>query len=219
MVWKIAVCLVTGYLCGTFSTSYIIGRFKHIDIREYGSGNAGTTNAFRTLGKLDGCLTFLGDFLKVVIPLLIMRLWIFRGEDCLGLMQLIFGFGCVIGHNYPVWLRFKGGKGIAVTAGVYASLDPWFTIPGIIVFAGVILISKYVSLGSLVLSVVFPIWLTVFWHGKPYFTAMLIVSLLFTASAFFRHKENIKRLMNGTENKIGQHVQIDVPKDFEERSI
>ena len=149
---EIILCIVSGYLIGTFSTSYIIGKTNHLDIRDYGSGNAGTTNAFRVMGKKAGIITFIGDFLKAFIPLMIMKYVLLRGADECCLLMLIFGIMCVIGHNYPVWLHFKGGKGIAATGGVFVAFDPWILIPGAIIFGGVIYLSKYVSLGSICVS-------------------------------------------------------------------
>lgn len=206
MAVRIIVCLILGYLIGTFSTSYIVGMARHLDIRKYGSGNAGTTNALRVLGTKAGIITFAGDFFKAFIPLTLMKYVIWPGEDFLYLMMLIMGFGIVIGHNYPVWLGFKGGKGIAATGGVFVAFDPWIFIPGIILFLGVIFLSKYVSLGSLCLSVLFPIWMILTMKSDPYYGWIIFVTFLYTISAFVRHRANIVRLANGTENPIGKHV-------------
>lgn len=204
----IIVCIICGYLIGTVSTGYIIGKLRNLDIRDYGSGNAGTTNAFRVMGRSAGILTFIGDFLKAFVPLMLIKYVFLKDADYRDLAMLIFGFACVLGHNYPIWLHFKGGKGIAATGGVFVAFDPWILLPGIVIFGGVILVSKYVSLGSLCLSVLFPIWVAVTRHDDPYFTAMLVVTLLFTLSAVLRHRSNIVRLLNGTENKVGEHVDI-----------
>lgn len=206
MAIRIIVCLVLGYLIGTFSTSYIVGRANKLDIRKYGSGNAGTTNALRVLGTKAGLITFAGDFFKAFIPLTIMKYVIWPDEPYLRLMMLIMGFGIVIGHNYPAWLKFKGGKGIAATGGVFVAFDPWVFIPGIILFLGVIFLSKYVSLGSLCLSILFPIWMILTTKDDPYYVWIVAVTFLFTISAFIRHRANIVRLAKGTENPIGKHV-------------
>ena len=203
---EIILCIVSGYLIGTFSTSYIIGKTNHLDIRDYGSGNAGTTNAFRVMGKKAGIITFIGDFLKAFIPLMIMKYVLLRGTDECCLLMLIFGIMCVIGHNYPVWLHFKGGKGIAATGGVFVAFDPWILIPGAIIFGGVIYLSKYVSLGSICVSILFPIWVILTKSADPYYGWLIAITFLFTASALFRHRSNIVRLANGTENRIGEHV-------------
>lgn len=208
MIWQVIICLIVGYLIGTISTGYIVGKFRHMDIRDYGSGNAGTTNAFRTMGRAAGVITFIGDFLKAYVPIILIRCLVFKDLEYRTLLEIVYGFGCVIGHNYPVWLGFKGGKGIAVTGGVFVALDPWILPPGVIIFAGLILLTKYVSVGSLAIATLFPIWIAVRKYGEPYYIAIVIVAVCYTISAFYRHKANIVRLKNGTENKIGQRAQI-----------
>ena len=204
MALQITICLVLGYLVGSFSTGYVIGLMNHVDIREMGSGNAGTTNAFRTLGKKAGIITFLGDFLKAFLVLLLVRYVIYSDVEYVKLLELICGFGCVLGHNFPVWLKFHGGKGIAVTAGVFVAIDPLILPFGIPLFAAIVLTTKYVSVGSLVVLLLFPIWNAIRFTEQPYYWAIVGVSCLYTVMAFFQHRQNIVRLMNGTENKIGQ---------------
>ena len=213
MALRIVICLLMGYLFGSFSTSYIIGKLNKVDIRNYGSGNAGTTNAFRTLGKKAGIITFIGDFLKVIIAILLVRLVIFRGTDYIRLLELITGFGCVIGHNFPVWLGFHGGKGIAVTSGAFLIIDPLIIPVGVPIFAIIVLTTKYVSLGSLVIATIFPVWVALRFPNDSYYLACIAVAVLFTLSAFYQHRANIKRLLNGTENKIGHHVNINEPQE------
>lgn len=208
MALNIIICLAMGYLFGSFSTAYIIGKVKKLDIRDYGSGNAGTTNAFRTLGKKAGILTFLGDFLKAIIVLMLVKFVIFSDVEYLKLLELVCGFGCVMGHNFPVWLHFHGGKGIAVTGGVFVAVDPLIIPVGVPIFAIIVLTTKYVSLGSLVITLLFPVWIAIRFSGVPYYWAVVGVACLYTVSAFFQHRQNIKRLLNGTENKIGQHVKV-----------
>ncbi len=207
----IIICAVLGYLIGTISTGYIVGKIYKLDIRDYGSGNAGTTNAFRVIGKKGGIITFIGDFLKSFIPLMVMKYWIFKDHPAMYLLLLVFGIACVLGHNYPVWLKFKGGKGIASTGGVFGAVDHWLFLPGALIFGGLIFITKYVSVGSLCVSLLFPIWIAITKTGDPYYIWLVILSCLFTVSAFFRHRANIVRLLNGTENKVGQHVAVCPP--------
>lgn len=209
MVLKIGICLLLGYGFGCISTAYLIGRAYKLDIRNYGSGNAGTTNALRTLGPKAGAITFLGDCFKAIIPMLLVRYLIFPGLEFTQLLTLYTGLGVVFGHNYPFWLKFKGGKGIAATAGVMVAFDPLIAIPAILLFGGSVAITRYVSLGSLLISVLFPIWVAIRHAGDLH---MLIVAIIFMLSAFYKHKSNIKRLLNGTENKIGQKVKIDKDK-------
>lgn len=205
MLLKILVCLIIGYGFGCFSTAYVIGKVNKIDIRNYGSGNAGTTNALRTLGFKAGFITFLGDAIKAVIPVLLVRFLI--QDDVYGqLLPLYAGIGVVLGHNFPFWLHFKGGKGIAATGGVMFAYDWRLGIAAFIIFILAVAITRYVSLGSLLISVLFPIWIAVLYTGNVH---MLIVSLVFTISAFIKHRSNITRLLNRTENKIGQKVKIE----------
>ena len=206
MIIKVIICLGLGYLFGCFSTGYFIGKINKVDIRQHGSGNAGTTNALRTLGAKAGALTFLGDILKAIIPIIIIRFFIFPSQDITPLLSLYTGLGVVIGHNYPFWLSFKGGKGIAATGGAMAAFDPRIIPVGLLLFVGSVAITKYVSVGSLVVSFLFPAWVIIFHTGDLH---MLFVSVIFTALAFIKHRPNIQRLLNGTENKLGQRVKIE----------
>lgn len=206
MILKIIFCLIFGYLFGCFSTGYFIGKINKVDIRKYGSGNIGTTNALRTLGAKAGAITLIGDVIKAVIPILLVKLLFFPDYEYHDLIALYTGLGVVLGHNYPFWLKFKGGKGMAATGGVMAALDPWIIPIGIPLFVLAIAITRYVSVGSLVVAVLFPIWILIRHPGDIH---MLVVSLVFMALAFIKHRSNIKRLINGTENKIGQRVNID----------
>lgn len=202
---EIIICLVTGYAFGCFSTGYIVGKINHIDIRKYGSGNSGTTNALRTLGFKAGLITFLGDALKAIIPIMLIRFYFPASEGNLELLLLYTGLGVVLGHNFPVWLHFKGGKGIAATAGVMLAFDWRFGLAAAVVFIILVGITRYVSLGSLALSLLFPIGVLIFYPGQIH---MLIVSLIFTVLAYVKHRGNIVRLLNGTERKLGQKVEI-----------
>ena len=212
MALEIVICLVLGYVVGSFSTGYIMGLMNHVDIREMGSGNAGTTNAFRTLGKKAGIITLVGDLLKAILVVLLIRFVIYKDVEYVKLLELICGFGCVLGHNFPVWLKFHGGKGIAVTAGVFIAIDPWILPVGLPLFAVLVLTTKYVSVGSLAVLTLFPIWNAIRFTAEPYYAWIVAVSCMYTVMAFIQHRQNIKRLMNGTENKIGQkrHTEASV---------
>lgn len=205
MLLKILFCLIVGYVFGCFSTGYLIGKINKIDIRNFGSGNAGTTNAMRTLGVKAGILTFIGDALKAIIPLLIIRFYIFSDSDFILLFILYTGLGVVLGHNFPFWLKFKGGKGIAVTGGVMLAFDWRLGLVAFVLFMTLTLITKYVSVGSMVMSLLFPIWIIIMYPGNVH---MLLLSFGYTILALVKHRTNMIRLMNGTENKIGQKVKI-----------
>lgn len=195
-----------GYVFGCFSTSYVVGRANNIDIRKYGSGNAGTTNALRTLGWRAGALTLLGDAFKAIIPILLVRYLIYPDDTLQQLLPLYTGLGVVLGHNFPFWLRFKGGKGIAATAAVMLAFDWKLGLTAAIVFFSITIITRYVSLGSLMISLLFPIWILIQYPGDLH---MFFVSIVFTLSAFIKHRSNIKRLINGTENKVGQKIKLE----------
>jgi len=206
MIINIIICLLLGYIFGCFPTGFLIGKLKNVDIRQYGSKSSGTTNALRTLGVKAGLLTLLGDMLKAIIPIMLVKLAIFPDLDYIKILMLYTGLGVVLGHNYPVWLKFHGGKGIAATAGVMASFDPWLIPVGLPIFVIVVAITRYVSVGSLLISLLFPIWIAIRYPGEIH---MLILASIYTILAFIKHRSNIKRLLNGTENKLGQRVKID----------
>lgn len=204
------ICAVIGYAFGLIQTGYLYGRINQIDIREHGSGNAGTTNALRTLGWKAGAVTFLGDSFKCVFAVLVVHL-IFRDSaaDQMPLLSMYAGMGAVLGHNYPFYLGFKGGKGIAATAGLI--LATHYAMAGIelVIFIVVVGVTKYVSLGSLVIVIAFVIEVIVYgqmggFHMEPALLyEMYGITALLLVSAVYKHHANIGRLLNGTENKLG----------------
>ena len=159
IVYRI-LCVVIGYLFGIFQTGYIYGRLNNVDIRDFGSGNAGTTNAMRVLGKKAGIITYVGDMLKALLAGLAIR-GIFGGLvgcDAVEVFMLVLyaGVGVVLGHNYPFYMGFKGGKGIAASSGVVFSLFDWkLLVLALSTFIVIALISKYVSLASMCMMVGF----------------------------------------------------------------
>ena len=147
------ICLVIGYAFGLFQTGYIYGKLHGIDIRKEGSGNAGTTNALRVLGKKAGIITYIGDMVKAVLAAMVVRLIFGQSHaDIIMVLVLYSGFGVILGHNFPFYLGFKGGKGIAASSGVIVALGYWpLILLGFCTFMIVTIISRYVSLGSLVM--------------------------------------------------------------------
>ncbi|MFA9378982.1 MAG: glycerol-3-phosphate 1-O-acyltransferase PlsY [Lachnotalea sp.] len=204
------VCIIIGYLCGLFQTGFIYGKIKKVDIRQLGSGNAGTTNALRTLGLKAGLITFFGDCLKAVLAAFIIRKLFASQTEIMPLLVMYAGLGTVLGHNFPCYLGFKGGKGIAATAGMIAAFNAPMAMMGFATFIIVVAITRYVSLGSLLLMTGFLIEIFVFgsrgtFHlAQPYLYELYIVSFALTALAFYRHRANIVRLIKGTERKLGQ---------------
>ncbi len=210
------ISLVIGYCFGLFQTGYILGRLKGVDIRQYGSGNSGTTNASRVLGKKAGIMVYVGDCLKALICCIIIRI-IFGGiePDLVGLLVLYAGFGVVLGHNYPFYMNFKGGKGIAATSGAVLAFGDWrIIVICLAVFISFVFITKYMSLASLAVVTSFLLCMLLFgqfghiglagsYVHEKHLLECYVVALAFTASAFFQHRENIVRLVHGTERKLG----------------
>lgn len=213
VILRIAVLLI-GYLFGNFQTAYFYGKAHGIDIREHGSGNAGTTNTLRVLGKKAGLVVFVGDILKTFLPVfllgLIIDLYFPEYAGIKYLLKLYCGFGTVLGHNYPFYLGFKGGKGIAASSGMMLGFHWPYIIMGLTTFFGTLAIMHYVSLSSLILMGCFFIMtvvMTVFGLGgfagleTPVIIEMIIVAFIISAFAYMRHKENIIRLINHNERK------------------
>ena len=215
------LCLLGGYGCGLLQTSYIYGRMNGIDIREHGSGNAGTTNALRVLGKKAGLVVFLGDLCKAILATVLARL-IMGHIDANNIYMYIAyaGLGTVLGHNFPCYLHFRGGKGIAATAGVIIGfLDPVIILSCLVAFVLVVAITRYVSVGSILIVTIFAVEYGIFaFHGKYAFNmddttswyAMLesvIIVIIMAVMAIIRHHANIKRLINHEENKLGSKKQ------------
>ena len=200
------LCLVVGYAFGLIETGYLYGKMNGIDIRQHGSGNSGTTIALRVLGKIAGLVVFLGDVIKTLIPCVGVRV-LFRDNPPLGyLLMLYTGLGVVLGHNYPFYLKFKGGKGIAATAAILTALDLRLMLVCLLCFVLVVAVSRFVSLGSLVVAVIFFGWNLVMAksYGIPdgVLPEYYIVAAAISGLAFWRHRANIVRLANGTENKL-----------------
>lgn len=209
------VCLVCGYLFGIIQTAYIYGRLHGIDIRQHGSGNSGTTNALRVLGKKAGLIVFLGDLLKGVVACslthIILDMVNLPGvSDNKYLFVLYMGFGVVLGHNFPFYMQFKGGKGIAATSGMIIGLWDWRLIVILLaVFIISVAVTKYVSVGSILIMSGFFILYTIFAIMGDYNFAeraklieSIVVAGIIAGLAIFRHRANIKRLIAGTENKL-----------------
>ena len=203
------ICLVIGYAFGLFQTAYIYGRAHGIDIRKHGSGNAGTTNTLRVLGTKAGLIVFAGDVLKCILAVVVVRLLFGASHpDTIYLLMLYTGTGAILGHNFPFYLNFKGGKGIAATAGLILSFHPYFIPVGIVLFFGTFLTTHYVSLGSLLVYAGFMIEMVVcgqlgVFHGMSQVNLYELYALaaFLTVMAYWKHRENIGRLLKGNERK------------------
>ena len=204
-------CLAIGYLFGIFQTAYIYGKMNGIDIREYGSGNAGTTNALRVLGKKAGLIVFLGDVAKTVLAVVAVRLLFGASHpDMLPLLGIYAAAGAILGHNFPVQLGFKGGKGIACTAGLIATLGPIVIVLEALTFLVTVAVTRYVSLGSILVVIELVVCLVVLGQNGYYgmsqghLIEFYAVAAFLAAMAIYRHRANIRRLLNGTESKVFQ---------------
>ncbi len=189
------LCLLLGYLLGNFSTGILIAQHRGTDIRHEGSGNPGTTNVIRVIGAKAGVFTFVGDFGKAVLAVLLGR-WI-GGEDAL-LCSMCSSLGVIVGHNWPVLYGFKGGKGVACSTAILLMMYPFNGLVSVAVCLLAIFLSRYVSLGSLMM--VFTFMLLTFMNTGS-LPAMLWAAVI-CVMCFFRHARNIRRLMNGTENRL-----------------
>lgn len=207
----IVIAALVAYLFGSLNASIIISNMKGSDIRKHGSGNAGATNMLRTYGKKLAVLALLFDALKGVVAVLVANWFLAHAgldanNDLYHYTRCAAGLFVVLGHNFPLYFKFKGGKGIATSAAVIFMLD-WRV--GLIVFVsaiGTMIITRYVSLGSCVGAVAFPtgVALFTFLIDKDYNWILFVTSLIMCFLAIGRHHTNIKRLINGTESKLGK---------------
>jgi len=199
----IATCLLA-YLLGSIPTGFLVGKARGIDIRSVGSGNIGATNVLRALGRAAGCTVLLADAFKgwlavAALPRLVFLLFgIPQDTPKLEYYQIIGGFSVVLGHNYTCWLHFKGGKGIATSAGVLSALVPGALIIILSLWIILFALTRYVSVASVAASFALPFasWLT------GHSLLLIIVTGCMGALAIYKHRANIKRLLNGTESRF-----------------
>jgi len=207
IVILVAVALIS-YLIGAIPWGYLIGKRNGVDIRKLGSKNIGATNVTRVIGKWSGKLCFALDFLKGFIPVLVVTILCKRGiiDDSSHIMQMVAALSAILGHMFPVYLWFCGGKGVSTAGGALLALAPYsFGIAGI-VWVVIYLLSRYVSLASITAATVLPICATLISWLKPdlYYHSPYVLGFLYFISimAILKHSGNIKRLLNGTENKF-----------------
>ena len=201
--------VVLAYLLGSINFAVIFSKvFMKKDVREVGSGNAGTTNVMRSAGFVPGALTFLCDALKGFVAcyvgkMVFQALSDVRGDDLGVLGAYICGLLCMIGHVFPVFFKFKGGKGVATSVGIFAVCAPIAIALGLAVFAVITLATKYVSLASLSATVVVVVTSVIFRLTDGYLVWQIVLAVCMGLIVFLKHGDNIKRLLNGTENKVG----------------
>ena len=191
--------VLAAYLAGSIPTSFIIGKIFHgIDLREHGSGNLGATNAFRVLGARSALPVVLVDMAKGLVPVWLFPTWMAVGFG----WTLAFAAAAILGHMFSVWVGFRGGKGIATSAGAFLALAPWAVLGGLLLWIGVTFVTGYVSVGSIVTAALLPVlvWLT------PHTGDMALVwfAVGLAAVVTWAHRANIRRLKRGEEHRFGR---------------
>lgn len=209
---KYIIIAVISYLLGSLNFSIILSRtMEKKDIRESGSGNAGATNMLRTYGKHFAVLTMIGDILKVALAILIafiildapleMFFKIAQSRETAATMIMykeFAGFFCVLGHIFPLYFKFKGGKGVAACTGMVILVDWRIALILFVIFVITIAVSKMISLGSIIIAVLYPVLIGVFYQN----IVLILIAVLFASIVIIAHRQNIKRIINGTENKL-----------------
>lgn len=206
------ISLLIGYCFGNIPFGLVFAKIHHVDIRKTGSGNVGSTNVARSVGFKTGLLTLLCDCLKAVIPALGVLLFFISIPnfpiEVAKLLSVYTAFGAVVGHVFPAVLKFNGGKGIATSAGLIIIAAPWTLVSCLITFLVVVIITRYVSLGSLSCGIVLPVHVCILacmgrlGYPDPIAFEVAVIFIVDATMCFIRHKDNIKRLINGTESKF-----------------
>jgi glycerol-3-phosphate acyltransferase PlsY len=187
--------LIIIYLITAIPTGVVLARVMgYEDVRDKGSGNIGATNVYRVAGKLAGVLTLCGDILKGFLPLLVCKTWLAPTPTQLGIACAM----AIVGHCYPVYLKFRGGKGIATALGIFLVMSPIAVFGAAIVFGVTVAISRFISLGSVMAAMSTPLLVLMLNEPQPIFLATLFIAMLI----IWRHRSNIKRLMDGSENRF-----------------
>jgi glycerol-3-phosphate acyltransferase PlsY len=198
----IILSIIVAYLIGSFPAAYVFGKvLKNIDIREYGSGNVGATNVFRTVGRIPGIIVLVIDFLKgllvvTIIPVILAR---FMPDEILpAYVYILLGAAVIAGHIWTIFLKFKGGKGVATTAGVMAGLAPLLMAACLLVWIVVFAVWRYVSLASIIAATALPIFAV--FSGKS--LSLVIFCSILCIVGIYSHRSNIRRLIRGKEKKL-----------------
>lgn len=196
MLEIIIISLLMGYLIGSIPWGYLLARlWKGIDIRQHGSGNIGATNIWRTLGPGPGIIVLLLDMAKGVAAVLLAKHFL-GGAN----IELVAAIGALLGHGYPAFLKFKGGKIIATGAGTIFALSPISGLIGLVLFIGSVVITRYVSVGSMMAAVSVPVSFYLLGMEMPY----LLFGGVVASFALYKHRANIKRIISGTEFRFGE---------------
>lgn len=204
----VALLFFTAYLIGSVPTSYIIGRLHGIDLREHGSGNLGGTNAYRVMGAAAGVPVVLIDATKGFVPAYFFPAW---DGSAIGNLALLYGLAAIAGHVWSIFMRFRGGKGVATGVGVLVALAPASALIGLLVWIGVVAITRYVSVASISAATLVPLtaWLTDEARSTVLFSAAVAILVWWT------HRGNLKRLARGQEHRFGRKQAASVSSTSE----
>ncbi len=200
---KELLLIITAYLIGSIPTALIISKsFFDIDIRDYGSGNMGATNTFRVLGSKFGTIVMVGDMLKGILAVALYNLLPYYLTNELDRTNLMIGLGlaAVIGHIYPIWAQFRGGKGVATLFGMLLAIQPIVAVSCVGVFLLVLFLTRYVSLSSILAGIALPICVLWIYNEKEVFYRVFAVAV--AALVILTHQKNISRLLNGSESRV-----------------
>ena len=201
------VAVILAYIIGSIPISYIIGRISSgVDIRNFGSGNVGATNVLRTAGKLPAIIALAGDIFKGVFAVTLLAEICYMNNPYVDFetFRIMLGLAVIFGHIWTVFLKFKGGKGVATSTGVLAVICPKALAIAAIVWVLAVILTRYVSLGSVLGSISLPV--TIALQGRP--IELVIFAVILCIISTYKHKSNIIRLINGEEAKIGQKINI-----------
>jgi len=199
--YNLIIAFIVSYILGSIPTSYLMGKLiKKIDIRDFGSGNVGATNALRVLGTKIGIITLVIDIGKGILAVFLGKMIVAEPSN---IVLIAFGLFAILGHIFTIFLKFKGGKGVATSAGVFIALTPLAVGIALIVFVLTVWISRYVSLGSILAALVLFL-VELYWNITHSFENIELLIFIFVIAAFIiiRHKSNIKRILAGNENKL-----------------
>lgn len=205
------IFVAVAYLLGSIPFGYLLIKYVFTsgeDVRQIGSGGIGATNVTRRAGRTAGLITYFFDVAKGVAAVMLMRL--VAGDDYFWIGAA--AVAAIVGHIFPIFLGFRGGKGVATGVGVYLALAPYSVLTTLVLWALIVYFSRYVSLGSIIATAAVPLW-TLLYYGllqpSPHLKALVIIGIVGCALIVAKHHENINRLVRGTENKIGARVKPD----------
>jgi len=202
--------LLVAYVLGSIPTGYLVGRWvKGVDIRQHGSGNVGASNVLRVVGRRWGIIVLVFDIFKGWLAVTLVYSLTLQSDIAATALvgKLALGFAAICGHNWTIFLRFKGGKGVATTCGVFLSVVPEAAGAALLVWALVVALTRFISAASISAAWSCPLWIWLFYRSDVNFHVLLVVSFLIPVLICYTHRSNLRRLLHGTENQIGGKVK------------